>query len=133
MMNNKKFSIYIDKNNVLHLVCQNRMALIKDLKLVVGNWDQRSIEMNKLFPQAVSFEVFWDNYHKITGQQKRDIGGAKKYFDRLSPKEKKIANEKIKDYYNSLSEKKYCKMARRYLECKSFLDEFEDKTKPRWV
>ena len=72
----------------------------------------------------MDFINFWDKYHKTTKLPRTDMGAAKKYFIPLSKKEKEKAIENIQSYYNSLSDKKYCKKARTYLRDKNFNDEF---------
>lgn len=75
---------------------------------------------------SVSFEEFWDKYHNITGKLKTDQTPAEKKWKRLTKKEKQTATDKIQDYFYSVSDKKFCKKARTYLEDKNFNDEFKD-------
>ena len=75
---------------------------------------------------SVSFEEFWDKYHSITGKPKTDKTPAEKKWKRLTKKEKQTAIDKIQDYFYSISDRKFCKKARTYLEDKNFNDEFKD-------
>ena len=70
------------------------------------------------------FNQFWDSYHLITGLPKTDFAAAEKYWNKLMPLLQERAIEKIKPYYDSLGDKKYCKKARTYLADKNFNDEF---------
>lgn len=84
-----------------------------------------------------SFESFFDEYHKITKLNKSDKAAALKKWKTLTVSERTKALENISNYYNSLSDKKYCKKARTYLNDKNFNDEFsspmlfEDNVKPQ--
>lgn len=84
-----------------------------------------------------SFELFFDEYHKVTKLNKADKAAALKKWKTLTVSERTKALENISDYYNSLSDKKYCKKARTYLNDKNFNDEFsspmlfEDNVKPQ--
>ncbi|BES63060.1 hypothetical protein [Dysgonomonas capnocytophagoides] len=84
-----------------------------------------------------SFESFFDEYHKITKLNKSDKAAALKKWKTLTVSERTKALENIYNYYNSLSDKKYCKKARTYLNDKNFNDEFsspmlfEDNIKPQ--
>lgn len=71
----------------------------------------------------ITFEEFWNSYHNITGLPKTDTKPAKGKWNRLTKTKKKLAIEKIKSYYDSLSNKKYCKKARTYLEDENFMDQ----------
>ncbi len=78
-----------------------------------------------------AFLVFWDSYHAITGLVKSDKEASVKHWKKLKETEKQKAIENINLYFNSLSDKKYCKKARTYLSDKNFNDEF--KPKPKFV
>ncbi len=80
-----------------------------------------------LFPEnkGVEFEEFWTKYHKITGLRPTDKEPARKYWKRLTIKEKNKAVEAIKPYFDSLNDKRYCKKARTYLGDKNYYDEFK--------
>jgi hypothetical protein len=71
------------------------------------------------------FETFWESYHSITNKPKTDKAAAQKKWIKLTLQEKILAVENIQKYFNSLSDKKYCKKARTYLEDKNFNDEFK--------
>jgi len=84
--------------------------------------EQQTIEPIKQISD--DFEIFWDKYHSITKKSKSDKEPAKKHWLKLNATEKVKAFEKIKDYFDSLNDKKYCKKARTYLADKNFNDEF---------
>lgn len=101
------------------------------IKSVEDGWELRSKALS-LFQNKdtrIDFEVFWKNYHEITGLPKTDREAAQKYWKKLTNKETIQANSNIENYYNSLKDKKYCKKARTYLADKNFNDEFIVTTK----
>lgn len=71
-----------------------------------------------------SFESFFDEYHRITGLKKTDKSASMKKWNALTKAEREKSVENISNYFNSLSDKKYCKKARTYLNDKNFNDEF---------
>lgn len=81
---------------------------------------------NKLFKvETIKFEEFWDKYHSITKLPKTDLQPAKKRWNILTVKDKKLAIANINNYFNSLTDPMYCKKARTYLTDKNYLDEFK--------
>jgi len=76
----------------------------------------------------ISISLFWDSYHDITKLKKTDFQAASKYWDKLNDNERQKAIDNIKPYFDSLSDKKYCKKARTYLADKNFNDEFKKVT-----
>jgi hypothetical protein len=90
-----------------------------------------TIELRKkttdLFPEdkGVEFDEFWTAYHTITGLRPTDKEPARKYWRRMTIKEKNKAIKAIKPYFDSLNDKRYCKKARTYLDDKNFNDEFK--------
>jgi len=90
------------------------------------------VEVEKDIINNSDFEKFWTDYHSITKSPKTDKEPAFKKWKKLNNAEKEKACEKIKDYYDSLKDKGYCKKARTYLYDKNFNDELkpvETKTK----
>jgi len=85
---------------------------------------EREIEIEDDEKNVFLFSSFWDSYHSITSLKKTDNEATLKYWKKLTEQEKKKAIENIKPYYDSLSDKKYCKKARTYLSDKNFNDEF---------
>ena len=71
------------------------------------------------------FLLFWDSYHEISKTLKSDKNAAEKYWDKMSNYEKEKAVDKIQDYVNSISDKKFIKKARTYLADKNYNDEFK--------
>ena len=83
---------------------------------------------NQLFAEkGITFEEFWDIYHTITHLPKTDNKPAKSKWNRLTKGKKRLAIDNIRAYYDSLSDKKYCKKARTYLEDEAFENEFKSK------
>ena len=83
---------------------------------------------NQLFAEkGITFEEFWDIYHTITHLPKTDNKPAKSKWNRLTKGKKRLAIDNIRAYYDSLSDKKYCKKARTYLEDENFMDEFKSR------
>lgn len=79
-----------------------------------------------LFPEEndVSFDSFWNEYHKISGTPKSDKEAAYKHWRRLRKFERNKAFEKIQEYVTSVRDKRFIKKARTYLSDKNFNDEF---------
>lgn len=86
--------------------------------------DEDEIEDEIENTNEIEFSIFWDNFHSITGKPKTDKEAALGYWNKLKRDEKQKAVDKISDYYKSLSDSKYCKKARTYLDDKNFNDEF---------
>jgi len=70
------------------------------------------------------FNLFWEQYHKLTGKPKTDRKTSEKYWSKLSDKEKHNAIYFINDYAMTQKTNKYLKKARTYLADKTFNDEF---------
>lgn len=75
--------------------------------------------------EKVSFDSFWNSFHEITDRDKTDKNPTRKYWEKLNNIEKEKAYNKIKIYWDSLNDKKFCKKARTYLFDKNFNDEFK--------
>jgi hypothetical protein len=75
--------------------------------------------------KGITFEEFWDLYHTTTHLPKTDNKPARSKWNRLTKGKKKLAIDNIRAYYDSLSDKRYCKKARTYLEDENFMDEFK--------
>jgi hypothetical protein len=88
-----------------------------------GNGIERESEKGKDI--LIWFEDFWNEYHQITGKPKTDKEATFGYWKKLSDDERKKAVLNIKAYFDSQSDKKYCKKARTYLDDKNFNDEFQ--------
>jgi len=86
---------------------------------------ESEIESEDEKKNTILFSQFWDSYHSITKLKKTDNEAALKYWKKLTDEEKQKAIDNIKPYYDSLSDKKYCKKARTYLSDKNFNDEFK--------
>jgi len=84
---------------------------------------EEEIEIEK-GSEKIDFNIFWDSYHSITSLKKTDLDAAKKYWKKITKTEQQKAIDNIKLYYDSLSDKKYCKKARTYLADKNYNDEF---------
>lgn len=69
------------------------------------------------------FQRFWNAYHDATSMPKQSIGRARREWERLTPQERRLAIERIDDYYQGLTNTRYCKQAASYLADKCFLDE----------
>lgn len=95
---------------------------------------KKALDLKETDIKEVEFKTFWDEYHKVTGLKKTDLQAANKYWNKLTKKERLLALNNIKPYYNSLpiyTTGKPVKKARTYLGDKNFNDEFEDRTKKK--
>lgn len=71
------------------------------------------------------FRGFWDEYHEVTCQDKRNISKARREWGKLSADERRRAVENITDYYMHLDNVKFCLGAVNYLSYKAFDNEYE--------
>ena len=152
--NLKKSNIFVEEYLYLQLINEGfnpldfnwsvGKAVITDLELLEQNLWIKKVEEGyilrdkgrQLFESSIStitFDEFWENYHRITGLPKTDKEAAKTKWKRLSNKERNKADENIQAYYDSLNNKKYCRKARTYLENKNFNDEFINNISQRRV
>ena len=152
--NLKKSNIFVEEYLYLQLINEGfnpldfnwsvGKAVITDLELLEQNLWIKKVEEGyilrdkgrQLFESSTStitFDEFWENYHRITGLPKTDKEAAKTKWKRLSNKERNKADENIQAYYDSLNDKKYCRKARTYLENKNFNDEFINNISQRRV
>ena len=152
--NLKKSNIFVEEYLYLQLINEGfnpldfnwsvGKAVITDLELLEQNLWIKKVEEGyilrdkgrQLFESStsiVTFDEFWENYHRITGLPKTDKEAAKTKWKRLSNKERNKADENIQAYYDSLNDKKYCRKARTYLENKNFNDEFINNISQRRV
>ena len=152
--NLKKSNIFVEEYLYLQLINEEfnpldfnwsvGKAVITDLELLEQNLWIKKVEEGyilrdkgrQLFESSIStitFDEFWENYHRITGLPKTDKEAAKTKWKRLSNKERNKADENIQAYYDSLNDKKYCRKARTYLENKNFNDEFINNISQRRV
>ena len=152
--NLKKSNIFVEEYLYLQLINEGfnpldfnwsvGKAVITDLELLEQNLWIKKVEEGyilrdkgkQLFESSIStitFDEFWENYHRITGLPKTDKEAAKTKWKRLSNKERNKADENIQAYYDSLNDKKYCRKARTYLENKNFNDEFINNISQRRV
>lgn len=93
------------------------------------------IELRKkttdLFPEnkGVEFEEFWTKYHAITGKRPSDKEPSKKYWRRMTAKEKNkaIDDEQLKAYKEFVIREQggHFYKARTYLSNKNYNDEFK--------
>ena len=72
--------------------------------------------------KSIPFDDFWEDYHKISGLPKTDREAARKYWNSLRIKEKKLAFDKIQLYCDN--NPRFRKKARTYLKDKNFNDEY---------
>ena len=74
---------------------------------------------------GVTFEVFWAKYHEVTQKPKTNIGRARREWKKLSPHERSLSLKNIDEYYDNLTDTKYCMQASTYLSDKAFLNEYD--------
>lgn len=114
----------------LHLLEQNLWIKKVDEGYILRDKGRQLFESST---STITFDEFWENYHRITGLPKTDKEAAKTKWKRLSNKERNKADENIQAYYDNLNDKKYCRKARTYLENKNFNDEFINSVSQRRV
>jgi len=84
-----------------------------------------SIVDNNKINNNSDFDLFWDQYHKITASKKGPKDAAFKHWKKLNKSDKAKAIEMIGPYSKTVSESKYIVFARTYLADKRFNDEYE--------
>ena len=97
---------------------------IPDYELLTGN--SRPLAPRVKDAPGEGFDAFWQKYHEITEKPKVNIGRARREWKKLSPEERRLAQQNIDEYYDHLAHIKYCKQAASYLADKSFKDEYDD-------
>lgn len=70
------------------------------------------------------FHTFWDAFHEMTRQPKKNIAKAQREWKKLSDKEQHLAIDRIEDYYFNLTDTRYILHACNYLSNKAFLNEY---------
>lgn len=78
----------------------------------------------KLENSKKSFQIFWDKYHDITQTPKKNIAKAQREWKKLSEREEQLAIDQIEEYYYHVTDTRFILLASKYLENKSFLDEY---------
>lgn len=71
-----------------------------------------------------AFDIFWEKFHEITQKPKRNIGLARREWNKLTLKERELSVKGIDEYYDNLKDIKYCLQAATYLSNKAFLNEY---------
>lgn len=74
--------------------------------------------------QKDNFELFWNQFHKITGKPKEKKEAAFKHWKKLKLDEQRKAYAQIEKFSKSKNDKQYLVIARTYLSDKVFNDEF---------
>ena len=71
--------------------------------------------------EEASFDVFWSLYHRLSRQLPRDKYLAQCEWAELTEAERRLAVERMEDYFRSLSSMDYVRTGANYLKCRSFL------------
>lgn len=95
---------------------------IADYDLLMGQKNRPPHRDKVVFD--TTFDAFWTKYHEVTLKPKRDIGRARREWNKLSAKERSLSMSKIDEYYDNLTNVKYCLQASSYLSNKAFLNEY---------
>ena len=73
----------------------------------------------------LSFDDFWNEYHRVTKKPKTDKEPAQKKWAKLTKEEQQKAYDKAAEYSLTSTDPQFLKKARTYLENKTFNDEFQ--------
>lgn len=95
---------------------------IPDYDMLIG---QKRRENAREEVSGVTFEAFWEKYHEITQIHKTNIGRARREWKKLSAHERSLSLKNIDEYYDNLTNTKFCKQASSYLSDKAFLNEYD--------
>ena len=61
----------------------------------------------------------------LATKPKTNIGRARREWKKLSPHERSLSLKNIDEYYDNLTDTKYCMQASTYLSDKAFLNEYD--------
>lgn len=131
----KKYELIVEENRLKIIQGDKEITLCENLTEFDIEFDNHAVDsVVKKCNFIPTFGTFWDKYHIISGLPKTDIMAAKRYFNVLSLKDKRLAFKNINHYCDSVEIKRYTKKARTYLRDKNFLDEFKcEQHKPGWI
>lgn len=71
------------------------------------------------------FDAFLEKFHEITRKPKTNIGRARREWKKLSVNERCLSLNHIDEYYDNLTDIKYCMQAASYLSNKAFMNEYD--------
>ena len=95
----------------------------------IPNYDElvgrNTHEITRCEEDGITFEAFWEKFHDITQKPKVNVGRARREWKKLSAHERNLAITHIDEYYENLTDVKFCLQASSYLSYKAFLDEYE--------
>lgn len=103
-------------------------SLVETTRLRVIQYDLYTCKMNKQTENVVyseDFETFWNAFHDLTQVRAVDKLPSFRAWKKLSKNERIKAQDKIAQYYYSLSKTMYCVKALTYLTNKKFNDQFQ--------
>ncbi|WP_321437466.1 hypothetical protein [uncultured Bacteroides sp.] len=121
----RRFFEKMEKDNMIRVI-KTGLTNISCIQVVdydlwtnklTDEWTKRKSKNDDLFNQ------FWNEFHEVTQTPKRDIGAARRAWNKLSAKEKKLAIENVYSYYMGLNDTRFTKRAYSYLRDQSFLNE----------
>jgi len=121
----RRFFEKMEKDNMIRVI-KTSLTNISCIQVVdydlwtnklTDEWTKRKSKNDDLFNQ------FWNEFHEVTQTPKREIGAARRAWNKLSAKEKKLAIENVYSYYMGLNDIRFTKRAHSYLRDQSFLNE----------
>lgn len=121
----REFFDRMEKMNLLRIISTNKYncfiirVVNYDLwaSKPTGDWEKRKTKSEEMF------EKFWEEYHEVTQTRKRNIGAARREWNKLSESERKMAIENIYSYYMGQDDIRYLKLGCNYLKDKSYFNE----------
>ena len=116
----------------------NKKEVIKALKVGFGEFSARETTLiNETYALAKkevvpgedkSFDIFWEQFHEVTGKPKVDKERARKAWKKMNMTKRRLAYEKIIPYSKTNKDKDYLRKACYYLSDKLYEDELIDVT-----
>lgn len=71
-----------------------------------------------------AFRQFWVAYHETVGKPKINIAYARREWTKLTENERRLAIERLEDFYYNQTDVRFIPQAGRYLANKAFLNEY---------
>lgn len=96
---------------------------ITDYDMLIG---RSRHNVSRAEADGITFEAFWEKYYETTQKPKTNIGRARREWKKLSAHERSLSLSRIDDYYDHLTNTKFCMQPAAYLSDKAFLNEYDD-------
>ena len=115
---------YLNDEGIIERVVNPYITHIRipDYDLLVGQKRRESIRAEA---DGITFDAFWEKFHEITRKPKTNIGRDRREWKKLSVNDRCLSLNHIDEYYDNLTDIKYCMQAASYLSNKAFMNEYD--------